>query len=47
MGGMARRSSMALYPSDPQISQVLSEAKNQPTTNWPGFTLETADPTLS
>ena len=34
------------YPAR-QISQVLSEAKNDPTTNWPGLIVVTAEPTSS
>ena len=30
-----------------QISQVLSDAKNEPTTNWPGRIMVTAAPTSS
>ena len=28
-----------------QCGQVLSEMQNEPTTNWPGFTVLTASPT--
>jgi len=28
-----------------QCGQVLSDMQNEPTTNWPGFTVRTAEPT--
>jgi NADPH:quinone reductase-like Zn-dependent oxidoreductase len=45
-GPAAARSQELWYPAR-QISQVLSEAKNEPTTNCPGRTVRTSPPTSS
>src|SRR4051812_35360751 len=44
---IATRLTQALWYPARQIGQVLSEAQNEPTTNWPGRTVATSAPTSS
>src|SRR5215218_2454002 len=44
---MGTRLTLALWYPARQISQVLSEPQNEPTTNWPGLIVSTSVPTSS
>jgi hypothetical protein len=44
---MGRASTHRLWYPARQIGQVLSEAQNEPTTNWPGSMFLTSPPTSS